>query len=67
MANYRARQRKQIAPFLRSYKRHRAELVRENYVRLTPRNGKHTPADLVARQQLEADLLALRTHRLRTN
>jgi hypothetical protein len=50
----------QAAPFLRSYKRHRAQLVRESYVRLTPRNGKYTAAGLAARQRFEADLLALR-------
>ena len=50
----------QVAPFLRSYKSHRAQLVRDNYVRLTPRNGKYTPAGLAARQRFEADLLAVR-------
>jgi hypothetical protein len=50
----------QIEPFLRSYKRRRAELVRRCYVRLTPRNGKYTPAMLAAKRQFEDDLLAVR-------
>lgn len=33
----------QIAPFLRTYKRKRAELVLRDYLRLTPRNGKYSP------------------------
>lgn len=32
----------QISPYLRTYKARRAALVLENYVRLTPRNGKYT-------------------------
>ena len=50
----------QIEPLLRSYKRRRAELVRSCYVRLTPRNGKYTPAMLAAKRQFEDDLLAVR-------
>ena len=53
----------QIQPFLRSYKQRRAELVREHYVRLTPRNGKYTTALRTARDQFEAELLALRAVR----
>jgi hypothetical protein len=52
----------QIEPFLRSYKRRRAALILENYIRLTPRNGKYTPAALSERQRFEAELLALRPH-----
>jgi intein/homing endonuclease len=33
---------KQITPYLRGYKRHRAQLVLDNYVALTPRNGRYT-------------------------
>jgi hypothetical protein len=32
----------QVSPFLRSYKRKRAELVLDRYLRLTPRNGKYS-------------------------
>jgi hypothetical protein len=50
----------QIEPFLRSYKRQRAALVRTDYVRLTPRNGKYTTVTLTARQRFESQLLGLR-------
>ena len=53
----------QIQPFLRSYKRARAELIEQHYVRLTPRNGKYTPTMLAARQAFENELLALRANR----
>ena len=55
----------QIQPFLRSYKRERAALVREHYLRLTPRNGKYKPELLAARKQFEDDLLSLRANRSR--
>lgn len=38
-----------ISPFLRTYKKKRAELVLKNYLKLTPRNGKYTPALLKKR------------------
>jgi len=31
-----------ILPYLKSYKRQRAELILRDYVKLTPRNGKYT-------------------------
>ena len=31
----------QLQPFLRTYKKERSDLVLNNYVRLTPRNGKY--------------------------
>ena len=50
----------QIEPHLRSYKRFRARLVLEHYVRLTPRNGKYT-AELRARRAVfEETLLRIR-------
>jgi hypothetical protein len=52
----------QIQPFLRSYKRGRADLVQREYLRLTPRNGKYSAAALTARQRFEAELLALRAN-----
>jgi hypothetical protein len=48
---------------LRSYKRARAELVEQHYLRLTPRNGKYTPAMREARLAFEAQVLALRANR----
>ena len=50
----------QVAPYLRSYKRHRARLIIDNYVRLTPRNGKYKPAQRLKRREFEDELLALR-------
>ena len=41
----------QITPFLRSHKKNRSELVLENYVELTPRNGKYT-RELLARREI---------------
>ena len=32
----------QIAPYLRSYKATRAKVIIENYINLTPRNGRYT-------------------------
>jgi len=52
----------QILPFLRSYKRRRAELIRDQYVGLTPRNGKYSPVLRAARRHFESELLALRAN-----
>ena len=49
----------QVAPYLRSYKRLRACLVLDHYVRLTPRNGKYTRDLAEHRQRFEAEVLAL--------
>ena len=42
----------QVRPYLKTYKAKRAQLILRSYIRLTPRNGKYTQADLnkVARQ-----------------
>ena len=42
---------RQICPYLRSYKKRRAELALRLYESLTPRNGKYT-VDLLAERQL---------------
>jgi len=52
----------QITPFLRSYKRQRAELALQRYEQLTPRNGKYTLKQLANRQEFERQLLALNSH-----
>jgi hypothetical protein len=52
----------QIAPFLRSYKRQRAELALQRYVQLTPRNGKYTLDQLADRQEFERNFLAMNSH-----
>ncbi len=49
----------QVAPYLRSYKRLRAELALERYVSLTPRNGKYTTSAAEARLLFEHALLMI--------
>ncbi|MCC6545330.1 MAG: LAGLIDADG family homing endonuclease [Nitrospirae bacterium] len=41
---------KQITPYLKSYKFGRATLVIDNYVRLTPRNGRYTSNQIEERE-----------------
>ena len=40
-----------VTPYLRSYKKFRAKLILDNYVRLTPRNGKYTKVMLAERDK----------------
>jgi hypothetical protein len=49
----------QTGQFLRSYKQFRAALVLEKYVRLTPRNGRYTPAVAAERASFETELLSI--------
>ena len=49
----------QVVPYLRSYKRRRAQLVLERYLILTPRNGKYTDAASRARDAFERDFLQI--------
>jgi hypothetical protein len=42
-----------VAPYLRSYKRHRAELVLEKYLLVTRRNGKYDAEALLAKRTFE--------------
>jgi hypothetical protein len=49
----------QIHPYLRTYKSKRAKLVVENYVRLTPRNGRYTNKMLDARRLFVHEFLML--------
>lgn len=51
---------KQITPYLRTYKRRRAELLLRNYLSMTPRNGKYSAALRNARTAFEQELLAIR-------
>jgi hypothetical protein len=53
---------RQLSPYLRSYKRNRAELVLAHYVLLTPRNGKYTSHGLVERRKFEQELLSTTAH-----
>ena len=50
---------RQIVRYLRSYKRHRAELALANYEAVTPRNGKYSAAQDIARKKFENSFLAL--------
>lgn len=50
----------QIFPWLRGYKARRAELVLRDYIQLTPRNGKYTPEQRLARVEFENAVLAMK-------
>jgi hypothetical protein len=49
----------QVKPYLRSYKKQRADLVLSKYKALTPRNGKYTAALHASRAQFEQQVLNL--------
>ncbi len=51
---------KQTAEHLRSYKADRARLALQDYTRLTPRNGRYSPSQLLERNQFNEKFLALR-------
>lgn len=53
----------QVAPFLKSYKAERAQLVIDHYVRLTPRNGKYSDALRVERFEFERRFAAISMRR----
>lgn len=53
----------QITPYLRTYKAKRAKLVLDNYLRLTPRNGKYTAAQKKARAAFVTKFLLLNPRR----
>jgi hypothetical protein len=48
----------QIAPYLRTYKAERADLLLRHYIRLTPRNGKYDPQTKLERKEFESKVLA---------
>jgi hypothetical protein len=50
----------QVEPYLRSYKRRRAQLILKYYVALTPRNGKYSATLCAQRAAFEAELLGIR-------
>jgi hypothetical protein len=52
---------REVAPFLRTYKTHRANLLLQEYVRLTPRNGRYTPEQGAARDDFESRFFAIST------
>ncbi len=47
----------QITPYLLTYKKHRAELILKDYIRLTPRNGKYTEEARIERELFEKKVL----------
>jgi hypothetical protein len=47
-----------VWPYLRTYKAGRACLLVEEYVRVTPRNGRYTPHQRAARQAFEQRFFA---------
>ncbi len=53
----------QIYPFLRTYKAKRAKLVVENYVKLTPRNGRYTDEIMAKRNKFVEEFLMLNPRR----
>lgn len=49
-----------ILPYLKSYKKERATLILENYLSVTPRNGKYT-TEIIARKKIfEQTVLAIK-------
>lgn len=50
---------RQIAPYLQTHKRLRAELVLERYKALTPRNGRYSPELLAERERFVQAVLAI--------
>ena len=50
---------RQLAPYLLTYKAHRADLVLSDYVRLTPRNGFYTLDMVRKREEFVRKFLAL--------
>lgn len=49
----------QIHPYLKTYKAERAALILRDYLALTPRNGKYTPQQAIARQRFEQQVMAI--------
>jgi len=52
---------RQISQYLRTYKAGRARLLLQEYVRVTPRNGRYTDAQRKAKQILEDRFFAIST------
>ncbi len=50
----------QLFPYMRGYKTRRAALILRDYIKLTPRNGKYTPEQRLARKQFEASVLDIK-------
>ena len=52
----------QTLPFLKSYKRDRAALILEDYLTVTPRNGKYTAEILARKKEFEQSVLAIKAN-----
>jgi len=52
---------KQVSPFLKSYKKRRAELILRDYLKFTPRNGKYTVELLHQKKMFEKAVLAIKS------
>ena len=48
-----------VKPFLRTYKAERARLLLDEYLKVTPRNGRYTDAQLKAKRDFEVRFLAV--------
>jgi hypothetical protein len=51
---------RQLRPFLRTYKAKRSDLILNDYLKLTPRNGKYSKEALRARKCFEERVLAIK-------
>jgi hypothetical protein len=49
----------QVAPYLRTYKAERASLLLDEYVAVTPRNGRYNPIQRTAREDFENRFFAI--------
>ena len=54
---------RQTLPWLKSYKRLRAKLIVENYLEVTPRNGKYSRELLSRKQKFESRVLNIKANR----
>lgn len=49
---------KRVAPFLRTYKKDRTKIVLQDYLKVTPRNGKYSPDMLRAKEEFHKAFFA---------
>lgn len=57
----------QISPYLRTYKRKRAELILKNYTKLTPRNGKYSSKLLLEKERFIKAFFAITQNKVYIN
>lgn len=50
----------QIFPYLKTYKAKRSDIILRDYIRLTPRNGRYTPAIKQARDEFEHKVMNIK-------